>query len=221
VHDMVIAVLGHDLRGPLQSVELGAQVIFANPDDPETTTRMATTMQRASRRMARLIDQLLDVARVRLGSAIAVVPSECDLGDIVGTAISELEPAAARARIVLDTSGDPHVTWDRDRVAQVLGTVLENAARHGTADAPITVTVDACGERVAIEVRNQGQVPPELLPMLFDPFMRAESGGKRHGHGLGLYVVDQVVKAHGGAVRVDSTTAIGTSFRIELPRRAA
>jgi signal transduction histidine kinase len=216
--DMFVAVLGHDLRGPLQSVELGAQVILGRPDDPTAVLKMANTMQRASRRMARLIEQLLDFARARLEGDIPIVPIACDLAELTRSAIAELEPTAA-ARVVLETSGDHRVTWDHDRIAQVLSNVLGNAAQHGSPDAPIVIAVAGDADRVTIEIRNQGQIPPEILPMLFDPFSRAEIRRQRTtGLGLGLYIVDQIVKAHGGSVRVDSTPEDGTRFRIELPR---
>jgi two-component system sensor histidine kinase/response regulator len=220
--DMFVAVLGHDLRGPLQSVELGAQVILGKPEDATAVLRMANTMQRASRRMARLIEQLLDFARARLQGAIPVLPSACDLGDLTRAALSELEPAAA-ARVALELTGDTAVTWDRDRIGQVLSNVLGNAVQHGTADTPIRIAIAGDAARVAVVVCNQGHVPAETLPMLFDPFTRAEHGRQRRGAGLGLglYIVDQIVRAHGGHVEVESTPEAGTTFRIELPRHVA
>ncbi len=218
--DMFVAVLGHDLRGPLQSVELGAQVIIGKPDDRPVVTRMAHTMQRASRRMARLIEQLLDFARARLQGGIPLRSAACDVGELVRSAVSELEPAAA-ARVEIQMAGDARATWDHDRIAQVLSNVLGNAAQHGSPGGPIAIIVAGDGDRVTVEIRNQGHVPPEMLPMLFDPFTRAENKSHRSsGLGLGLYIVDQIVKAHGGSVHVDSSPAIGTCFHISLPRHA-
>lgn len=217
--DMFVAVLGHDLRGPLQSVELGAQVILGKPDDTNAVLRMANTMQRASRRMARLIEQLLDFARARVQGAIPVLPAACDLGDLTRSALSELEPAAAE-RVTLEVGCDTAVTWDRDRIGQVLSNVLGNAVQHGTEGTPIRIAVAGDAARVAVAVCNQGHIPAETLPMLFDPFTRAESGRQRRGAGLGLglYIVDQIVRAHGGQVEVESTPEAGTTFRIDLPR---
>ena len=220
--DMFVAVLGHDLRGPLQSVELGSQVILGKPDDTTAVLRMANTMQRASRRMARLIEQLLDFARSRLQGAIPVMPVACDLRELTRTALSDLDPTAAE-RVTLEVSGDAHVTWDRDRIGQVLSNLLGNATQHGAEGTPIRVAITGDDARVSIVVHNQGHVPAETMPMLFDPFTRAESGRQRRGGGLGLglYIVDQIVRAHGGNVQVDSTPEDGTTFRVDLPRHAA
>jgi signal transduction histidine kinase len=214
--DMFVTVLGHDLRSPLQSIELGAQVILGKPDDAAVTTRMANTMQRASRRMARLIEQLLDVARARLQGGIPILPAESDLGEIARTVLGELDPAAA-GRVELRLAGDQHGTWDRDRISQVLSHLIGNAVQHGTAGAPIVIAVDGDDERVAIEIRSGGAIPPASLPTLFDPFTRAENGRGRAA-GLGLYIVDQIVKGHGGVVAVESTPEAGTTFRVGLPR---
>lgn len=218
--DMFVAVLGHDLRGPLQSVELGAQVILSKPDDGQVAARMAATVQRASRRMARLIEQLLDFARARVQGVIPIVPVSADVGDLARTALSDLEPAAAE-RVTVEAACDPRVRWDRDRIGQVLSNVLGNAVQHGMPGTPIVLAVRGDAERLAITIRNEGHVPAEMLPMLFDPFTRAETRRQRGtGLGLGLYIVDQIVKAHGGQVRVDSAPETGTCFTIDLPREA-
>ncbi|MEO6026371.1 MAG: hybrid sensor histidine kinase/response regulator, partial [Candidatus Binatia bacterium] len=184
--DMFVAVLGHDLRSPLQSIELGAQVILGKPDDAAVAARMANTMQRASRRMARLIEQLLDFARARLQGGIPILPGAGDLGEVAKMVLAELEPTAA-ARIELRQAGDPHGTWDRDRISQVLSNLVGNAVQHGTADTPIVIDIAGDADHVSIEIRNGGCIPPALLPNLFDPFTRAENGRERSvGLGLGL-----------------------------------
>lgn len=218
--DLVVRVMGHDLRGALQSVELGAQVILSKPEDAAVAARMATAMQRASRRMARLIEQLLDFARARLQGAIPVLPVPCEVADLVTTALADLEPAAA-ARVTVETTGDPQVRWDRDRIAQVLSHLLGNAVQHGVPETPIGVELRGDPERVTIAVRNHGHVAPETLARIFDPFARAGSARRRGaGLGFGLYLVDEIVRAHAGSVQVDSTPAAGTCVTVDLPRFA-
>lgn len=218
--DLVVRVMGHDLRGALQSVELGAQVVLSKPEDAAVAARMATSMQRASRRMARLIEELLDFARARLQGAIPVLPVACELSDLVTTALADLEPAAA-ARVTVETAGDSQVRWDRERVGQVLSHLLGNALQHGVPETPIGVELRGEPERVTIAVRNQGVVGPETLATIFDPFARAAAPRRRGvGLGIGLYLVDQIAKAHAGSVRVESTPADGTCVTVELPRHA-
>lgn len=219
--DLLVGVMGHDLRGALQSLELGSQVLLGKPDDPPAVLRMAATMQRASRRMTRLLEQLLDFARTRLGGTMPMLAAECDVAELARSVIDELEPAA-RARVALEVTTDPEVRWDRDRMASMLRTVLTNAVQHGTAGTPITVTIDGDAARVRIAVRNDGAVPPELLPILFDPFARAAL--RRHGAGsvgLGLHILTRIVDAQSGCVRVESSAETGTRFEIDLPRVVA
>jgi two-component system, sensor histidine kinase and response regulator len=151
-----------------------------------------------------------------------VQPRDVNLADLCGQAIGELELAYPDWRIERDVAGDLDGSWDPDRLLQILSNLLGNAGQHGDVESGILVKLD--GRRpdaVTLEVRNRGVIPASLLPNLFDPFC-----GTRHrrdhsrGLGLGLFIVKEIVRAHGGTVEVRSSAADGTAFTITLPRRA-
>lgn len=222
--DMFIAVLGHDLRSPLQSIDVCAHMLAggagAPPVDKALIDRCAKAIQTSSRRMNRLIEHILEFARARVEGRIPIVPGPCDLADVVRAAVAELEPAAA-GRVDTRLRGDTRGTWDHDRMLQVLTNLTRNASVHGEPGAPIVVEVDGeRPDRVRLDVQNGGRIPAEVMERLFDPFARADRPGTRtRGLGLGLYIVDQIVRSHRGRIDVDCDER-GTTFRIELPRAA-
>jgi len=131
--------------------------------------------------------------------------------------IDELAAAHPRNTISLETRGDGRGLWDGDRLLQVLSNLLGNAIQHGGSGS-IWVRVDDEGETLAITVHNQGPpIPPDVLPFIFDPFRQGE-GGQARSVGLGLYIVQQIVLAHGGQIHVTSPDSDGTTFTVRLPR---
>jgi signal transduction histidine kinase len=172
-------------------------------------------------RMARMIEQLLDVTRARSGGGIEVQPHKVDLSEVCEQAAGELELAHPSWTIRCVFHGDPVGTWDRDRLAQVLSNLIANAGQHGRPEAEIVVTFDGRrDDAVSLEVHNEGCIPPELLPTLFDPFRGSSTQrGRARGLGLGLFIVHEIVRAHGGTISVESSEERGTTFTITLPRR--
>lgn len=214
--DLFIGVLGHDLRNPLQAVRTGVDLALKRGGELDPAVRGALErVRRSSERMNRLIQQLLDFARARLGSGIPVVPSPADLGQLVRLAVGEFDEGETPIELVAPDSLPG--TWDSDRLLQVLSNLLGNALQHGEAGEAVRVCVDSAPEQVTIEVINAGVIPSELLENLFDPFRRLRATGKERV-GLGLYIVDQIVRGHGGTVRVTSDSRSGTTVRLELPR---
>lgn len=213
--DLFVGVLGHDLRNPLANIVASAAVLKAKPEDIESTKKRADVIQRASGRMERLIAQVLDfaVARVR---GIPLQRKDADLEAITRHFIAELEPAVA-ARLDLDVRGNPGGRWDPDRLTQVMANLVGNALDHGSEGARVGILIDgkdpAC---VRVEISNEGVIPPQLLPVLFSPF-KSRAAGVR-GIGLGLYIVDQILRAHAGRVEVRSESGSGTLFQLTLPR---
>jgi two-component system, sensor histidine kinase and response regulator len=217
--DMLVAVLGHDLRGPLQSIEMAAQVALSRTGDQAAIRQAMGAVRKSTQRMARLIDQLLDFARARTQGGIPVEPGPCDLHDLARSVVAELDSAASD-RVQIATRGSLQGTWDADRILQVVDNLTRNAAAHGSPEGPIRIDLDGSDpDQVRIEVHNLGHIPPERASSLFDPFTRVHDQRSRsEGLGLGLYIVDQLARSHGGRVSLSSQPSTGTSFVVTLPR---
>lgn len=223
LNETFVAVLGHDLRDPLNTIAMGATLLRTEPSE-ELTATISARILRSSTRMARMIDQLLFFARARSGQHIHISPRAANLEELVEISIADCLHARGTelngdggehdSRVHVRSTGDLAGTWDPDRLQQVITNLVSNALRHGARGGLVRVELDGRHEsRVRLMVANDGSIPPELLPRAFDPF-RSSSGGL----GLGLYIVQRFVEAHGGAVELRSTEADGTCFSVELPR---
>ena len=211
-------ILGHDLRNPLFAIHTAGLALSQRA----TTTGDLKTSQRiiaSAERMSRMINQLLDFTRTRIGSGIPLSPTRSDLATICTSVVDELETARPEAAITVDRRGDTAGTWDQDRLAQVFSNILGNALDHGV-DSAAAIRLDGtAADAVAIEVRNGGAIPADRLSTIFDPFLPASRTDPRAGLGLGLYIADQIVHAHGGSIEA-STPDATTLFRIVIPRDA-
>jgi signal transduction histidine kinase len=216
--DLFVGVLGHDLRNPLSSIANGAALLELKADNPDETRKKARVILNASRRMERLIQQLLDFALARVKGAIPIVPVSLDLAKSARQVVSELDTALS-AHVELESHGDTSGAWDADRMMQVISNLVGNALEHGNAESPIRLSIDGeAPDQVLFSVENRGTIPRETLAVLFSPFK--PRGRNSRGLGLGLYIVDQVVLAHGGRVTVDEPAPGRTRFVVRLPRRS-
>jgi signal transduction histidine kinase len=213
-----VAVLGHDLRSPLGAVVAGATLALRRTQDAKARSHLARVL-RSARRMSRMVEQLLDVSRVRLGRGLPLVRAEIDLGELVRQTAAEIEPSHRQHRFDLRLPQRCEGEWDRDRLAQVLTNLLSNACEHSEAGSVVTVTIDEGPAHATVAVHNPGPpIPPEILPSVFDAFA---SGSAGRGLGLGLYIAREVARAHGGDIAVESAAGTGTTFSVTLPRRPA
>ncbi len=221
LNEMFTAVLGHDLRGPLTAMSISAQALARGPD--ESVRKLSGRMVQSCKWMGRMIEDLLDLSRARVGGGIAIVRQAVDLGDIAEKAAQERRVMfPERAMSVLRT-GDTQGQWDGDRIAQVVANLLGNALTHGKPGCAIKVLVEGSrAETVRLTVTNDGAIPEDIRPHIFDPFRSGRQRTERaDGLGLGLYIVDQVVRAHGGRIDVAvDRVSDSTSFSVELPREA-
>lgn len=215
--DLFVGVLGHDLRNPLNSISTSAQMLELDPSDAAGTARKAGIIQRAAGRMERLIQQVLDFALARVKGGIPVALGEADLSQLVKQAAAEL--GAGGERVTIEVRGNSTGWWDADRMMQVISNLLGNAMEHGDAKAPIHVLLDGTApEQVRLEVQNGGVIPEETLGLVFSPFKPRAPHAR--GLGLGLYIVEQIVRSHRGEVSVTSEAEAGTRFVVVLPRRS-
>jgi len=217
--DLFIGVLGHDLRGPLNAVLLTAELI-ANDQGANVASMHGDRLVRAGRRMRELLDDLLDYSRASLEAGLPVQRAPMDLAAVCADEIDLLRVALPEARIELTAPPSCRGSWDASRVRQVLANLVSNAAKHGAANGVIEVRLERADGQTRISVSNSGPaIPAALMEAMFEPLKRGLAGaaGDERSHlGLGLYIVRQVVAAHGGSIDVQSGEG-RTTFTVTLP----
>ncbi|HEY2516708.1 MAG TPA: hybrid sensor histidine kinase/response regulator [Polyangiaceae bacterium] len=222
MNETFAASVGHDLKNPLNAMVLTTQLIIQTTTD-EAARKHAVRLAATSRRMARIVDDLFDLARARMGDGIPIDRENGDFLAAVRRGIAELEATNPERTIELRHSGgEASGEWDMTRVEQVVSNLVGNALRHGAADGPVQVHLQADADDVVLSVHNDGAIAEEVLPRIFDPFRvgsvpRPKKGG---GLGLGLYIVRQIALAHGGTVEIRSNEAEGTTAVVRLRRHA-
>jgi two-component system sensor histidine kinase/response regulator len=219
-NEMFAAVLGHDLRNPLSEILTAAQLLELRSTD-EAVRRTAGRMLLSGRRMSRLIEDMLDLARARLAGGLSIKPEYLDLAVVIQRVVQEQQTACPERRIDLSVAGDGLGEWDTDRFAQVASNLIGNALQHGPSDGGVQVSFDGTdADIVVFAVANPGCIASDVLPHLFDPFRRGrrESGGSE-GLGLGLYIAQQIVQAHHGSIEAQCDDPAQTVFEVKVPRR--
>ncbi|HXJ18646.1 MAG TPA: GAF domain-containing sensor histidine kinase [Polyangia bacterium] len=218
-NEMFTGILGHDLRNPLAAIITSARLAMTR-DPGERLRRPLARILSSGDRMTRMIDQLLDFTRVRLGGGIPVAPVEIDLATLVRQVVDELDEANPESALRVSFSGDTMGRWDPDRLSQVFSNLVANAVRHGEPGHGVDVTVDGRPEvSIRVTVHNMGAIPARRLPKLFEPLAGASRRPeKAQGLGLGLFITRELVRVHGGSIEVRSDEASGTTFTVTLPR---
>lgn len=217
--NLFLAVLEHDLRGPMHAVLASAQVLAALPPGRKRD-EVAARLQRSGKRMNDLFDELLDLNRVTLNLGLSVNCAQCDLAPACLEEVEMRRVAHPDHRIGWTSSGSTVGVWDASRVRQALGNFIANAAKHGDTHSPIEVELRGTADEVCIAVSNHGAaISPDVIGSIFDPLRSAaDSAADDKTHmGLGLFVVREIAKAHGGHVAVDSSPS-ETRFSLHLPR---
>jgi sigma-B regulation protein RsbU (phosphoserine phosphatase) len=218
--EQLVGIVSHDLRNPLSAIQLGVKVLsLTQPTEQQQRTLDRITW--SANRTVRLIADLLDFTQARLGSGLVAQRVLIDLHRVVVDAIDELSTVFPQREFEHVMIGTGEVQVDVDRLTQLIGNLAANAAVYGSPGTPIKVTSVIGEESFAISVHNVGlPIPEKLLPTLFKPLVRGvEKVGDARSVGLGLYIVDAIVKAHSGFISVNSTVMGGTSFEATFPRR--
>ena len=218
-NEMFAGMLGHDLRNPLSAITTGANYI-ARLNAHQKTTKAASRILSSAERMARMIDQLLDFTRIRVGGGLALTRTRFDLEELLCKVKDELEAANPERSILVEVEGNAMGEWDHDRLLQVFANLVGNALHHGRSEHPVKVRCNGRRTHLSVSVQNAGAVPPEVLPVLFEPFRGTARYQRTRGLGLGLFITQQIVAAHGGTIDVASDATAGTTFRLLLPRKA-
>jgi signal transduction histidine kinase len=218
LQERILGIVSHDLRTPLSAIKGGAALLSRTELAPEQA-RIAALLQSSSRRMERIIRDLLEYARTRASKGIPLSFRAADAGEVCARVVEEAALSERGATIELRREGDLSGEWDPDRLEQAVGNLVANAVRYSPAGKPVRVRAVGDGDSVRIDVENDG--PPisrEAMRALFDPFQRPAGDGSR-GLGLGLFIVRTIVEAHGGGIEVDPSTPV--TFTLHLPRKRA
>lgn len=215
-----IGVVGHDLRNPLSAILTGGHLLLDQGRLTKSQMLVAQRIISSARRMNRMVDELVDFARGRLGSGIPISRNATDLRHVCQAVVDELHLTHPSTRIALTATGNLKGQWDKGRLTQALSNLAWNAVQYSTSSS--VIRIDAVGEvrSVRLTVTNEGStIAADELASLFEPFRRGRRRRKNaSGLGLGLYIVDRIVRAHEGTIEVRSNRADGTSFIIRLPR---
>lgn len=219
--NLFLGMLGHDLRNPLQTIQMTASYLAALNAGAKVS-EAAGRLINSGRHMHALLDDLLDFNRTKLGLGINITPRDVDLSQLVASELDQLRSANPGRRIDLEVHGDTFGSWDSLRLQQLLGNLVRNAIKYGEPSTPVYVGLKGGAEGVVLEVRNSGPViEPSDLDQIFDPLKRGSDNQNKYDAdrslGLGLYIAQEIAKSHGGSIeaRSDETETV---FAVKLPR---
>jgi signal transduction histidine kinase len=221
--DLMLGMLGHDMRNPLNAIVLTAWDL-ASANAGAEVSEAAALLVRSGAAMQALLDDLVDYNRTKLGQGINIEMGEADLAALFADELEQHHAAHPNRRVELTTEGDVTGHWDGQRLQQVLRNLVSNAIAYGAKDEPVRVHVHGDATGVRIDVSNRGTaIDPSVAEGLFDPLRRGDpvsTDANKQGLGLGLYIVREISRAHGGEVDVCSNST-ETVFSVRLPRKTA
>ncbi|SEJ53646.1 sensor histidine kinase KdpD [Pseudomonas sp. NFR16] len=224
--DIFLAILGHDLRAPLQAISMSSEILMRKAGLSDADMAYVTRIKSSSRHMATMVSDLLEFVRSRLGVSLPIERKPMEMTVACRDAIDEASAGHPGCDPDFTSSGDTQGDWDRSRIDQMLRNLIGNALQHGASTHKITVSLVGSESHVSLSVHNDGEpIAQEAIGSIFDPLVRSlnEEAGTRNPStslGLGLYIVKEVVNAHNGSITVTSNFGDGTTFMVVLPKRA-
>jgi len=223
--ELFLGVLGHDLRTPLGAVSMSAQLLLRDPGLSPRATKIAGRIANSAAGMSRIVYDMLDYTRTRLGMRLPIEPSSVDLGAVLVESMDQLQASTPGADLRCEYKGDLSGRWDAGRLAQLLTNLVGNAVQHGAPGKPVTIRARSGTDAVLLTIHNEGPpIAPAMQERIFNPLMRAvveeaELPSRTGSLGLGLYIAREIARAHGGDIGVASSSESGTLFTVMLPRR--
>jgi signal transduction histidine kinase len=222
--ELFMGVLGHDLRTPLHVILQSAESLSRR--SRRSPAELTGYVLQSARHMQRMIDDLLDVSRTRLGGSLPLEPASVDLTAVCNQTLRELRALHPGSSLLTTLGGDLCGVWDPARLEQLLTNLVRNAIQHGDATKPVTISARGENERIILKVHNHGDpIPAATRVRIFEPLVRGvgPKGAGKQGRnmGLGLYIAFTIAEAHGGSIEVESSRKSGTCFTVSLPRHAA
>lgn len=215
--EQLVGVVSHDIRNPLSVIQMSA-VLLERGIGAEQQKAAVARITRAVQRVQHLVGDLLDFTQARLGGGVRIRKAPVDLHQALADSVTELAVAFPQCELRHERAGAGTCHADADRIVQAVGNLVANAASHGGRGRPITVRSESDEAQFRVRVHNEGEpIPPEVLPRLFQPMVRGADVTSK-GVGLGLYIVHEIARAHGGRVEASSTAEAGTAFTLHLPR---
>jgi signal transduction histidine kinase len=221
---LFLAILGHDLRNPLNTTVVASSLLMRMPDLAPNHAQVVARIQRSGLRMARLVDDLVDYTRTHLGSTLPMTLARANMATICRATVDELRLAHPGRAIRVEAQANLDGTWDEGRMAQVFSNLLGNALQHGAQHAPVSVRIVSGARDIVAHIHNEGKpIAPRAMAMMFDPLVRfadprAQRPGADNSLGIGLYIARAIVEAHGGRIEVSSQAGHGTTFSVHIPR---
>jgi signal transduction histidine kinase len=221
IREQLVTILSHDLCTPIQAIEMGTHILLQR-DQLAENREIVERIDRSAKRMGKLIDNILSFAHGQLGETIPANKVYCDFfSKNLKNVVDELRYLYPKRTVLGKIEDVGTVYCDIGQIAQLLSNLGNNALKYSPPDSIVDIAVAAGDHAITISVTNYGKpISNDVIPRLFKPYWRAAEDSASPGLGLGLYIVHEVVKAHGGGIDVRSTAETGTTFSVTIPRNS-